>query len=158
MARTEPRDGFGGARSLRRRKRCRLLGRPGWAEIGATGDGFRARAAGVASRIAAPGVAVVCLALLIAAAAATSACAARTGTAPADGDARLEARVEAALASAADVSAETLTVEAAGGVVTLSGRLASGTEQQSAGAIIRAVPGVRDVLFSLTIDDPGARP
>ena len=35
---------------------------------------------------------------------------------------------------------------------------ASGTEQQSAGAIVRAVPGVRDVLFSLTIDDPGARP
>ena len=112
----------------------------------------------MASRIAATGVAVVCLALLIAAAAATPACAARTGTAPADGDARLAARVEAALASAADVSAETLTVEAAGGVVTLSGRLASGTEQQSAGAIVRAVPGVRDVLFSLTIDDPGARP
>ena len=132
MARTEPRDGFGGASA--------------------------AGAASVASRIAATGVAVVCLALLIAAAAATSACAARTGTAPADGDARLEARVEAALASAADVSAETLTVEAAGGVVTLSGRLASGTEQQSAGAIIRAVPGVRDVLFSLTIDDPGVRP
>ena len=130
---TEPRDGFGGARA--------------------------AGAARVASQIAATGgVAVVCLALLIAAAAATSGCAARTGTAPAAGDARLKARVEAALASAADVSAETLTVEAAGGVVTLSGRLASGTEQQSAGAIVRAVPGVRDVLFSLTIDDPGARP
>ena len=43
-------------------------------------------------------------------------------------------------------------------VAAVDRHVASGTEQQSAGAIIRAVPGVRDVLFSLTIDDPGARP
>ena len=69
-----------------------------------------------------------------------------------------KARVEAALASASDVHAAGITVDARRGVVTLTGQVASGTEQQSVGAIVRAIPGVRDVAFSLGIEDPGALP
>ena len=71
------------------------------------------------------------------------------------GDEVLKARVEAALASASDVYAAGITVDARRGVVTLTGRVASGTEQQSVGAIVRAIPGVSHVRFSLSIEDPG---
>ncbi len=72
------------------------------------------------------------------------------GTEPAD-DATLRARVEAALDSATDVDSDRIHVEADEGVVTLTGQVASGTEQQSVGAIVRAVPGVKKVRFSLDI-------
>ena len=39
------------------------------------------------------------------------------------------------------------------GLVTLTGQVASVTEQQSVGAIVRAIPGVRTVFFSLSIED-----
>ena len=101
---------------------------------------------------------VVSLALSVTAAA--TGCAARAGGVVAgdDADDVLRARVESALASAADVHGEQIMVDARGGVVVLTGRVASGTEQQSVGAIVRAVPGVVDVRFALTVDDPGRRP
>ena len=67
--------------------------------------------------------------------------------------------METALARASDVDADGITVDARRGVVTVTGRVASETEQQSVGAIVRAIPGVRGVSFSLRIEDredPGA--
>lgn len=76
-------------------------------------------------------------------------------------DAALRARVEAALAAASDVPADSLAVQARDGVVTLTGSVAcdgcggsstppgSGTVQQSLGAVVRAVPGVERVEFQL---------
>ena len=102
---------------------------------------------------------IVCLALAVTVAAVTGTvgCAARQVTTT-TGDEVLKARVEAALASASDVYAAGITVDARRGVVTLTGQAASGTEQQSVGAIVRAIPGVRGVFFSLSIEDPGALP
>ena len=97
--------------------------------------------------------AAVVLVLVVAAGAGASGCAARTlGTAT--GDDLLKTRVETALASASDVNADGLTVAAHRGVVTLTGQLASGTEQQSVGAIVRAIPGVEGVSFVLTTAPP----
>ena len=76
----------------------------------------------------------------------------------APGDDVLKARVEAALAGATDVDAARITVEARRGVVTVAGQVTNGFEQQSLGAVVRAVPGVDTVSFSLTIDDPGGHP
>ncbi len=90
-----------------------------------------------------------------------SGCVARAGstaTTAAVSDAVLRVRVEDALASASDVNAGRLTIETSRGAVTLSGQVASGLEQQSVGAIVRAVPGVEEVFFSLSIEpapDPG---
>jgi osmotically-inducible protein OsmY len=67
----------------------------------------------------------------------------------------LRSRVERVLASALDVNADTVTVEATEGVVTVRGRVVSGFEQQSVGAIVRAVPGVTRVRFDLQVDNPG---
>ena len=73
----------------------------------------------------------------------------------------LKERVEAALASASDVPADSITVEVSDGVVTLTGSVVcqecggrrtpggSGTVQQSLGAIVRAIPGVMSVEFRL---------
>ncbi len=75
-------------------------------------------------------------------------------------DAVLAERVELALAAATDVP-EGLEVEVIGGVVILTGSLLCeecggartpggfGTIQQSIGAVVRAVPGVDGVEFSL---------
>ena len=104
-------------------------------------------------------VATVYVVLAVTAATATGAsgCAARQANAT-TGDEVLKARVEAALASASDVNAGGIIVDASRGVVTVSGTVASGTEQQSVGAIVRAVPGVTQVRFSLSVEDPGDRP
>ena len=76
-------------------------------------------------------------------------------------DLALKARVEAALVSASDVPADSISVEVRDGVVTLSGSVVceecggrrtppgSGTVQQSLGAVVRAVPGVARVEFHL---------
>ncbi|MEQ1855530.1 MAG: BON domain-containing protein [Longimicrobiales bacterium] len=74
----------------------------------------------------------------------------------------LKARVEAAIAHAADLPADSLVVEASSGVVTITGSLlcndcggnatpsGTGTVQQSLGAVVRAVPGVAVVRFALS--------
>lgn len=79
----------------------------------------------------------------------------------ADADATLRARVEAALATAADVPGDSVTIDVSGGVVTIAGSVlcagcggnatpgGSGTVQQSLGAVVRAVPGVERVVFRL---------
>ena len=76
-------------------------------------------------------------------------------------DAALQARVEAALAGASDLPANAISVQASGGVVTLTGSIVCaacggnqtppgvGTIQQSLGAVVRAVPGVQRVEFNL---------
>ena len=101
----------------------------------------------------------VCLALAVTATAipGTFGCAARqTGTTI--GDEVLQVRVEAVLARASDVHAAGITVDVERGVVTLSGQVASENEQQSLGAIVRAVPGVRNVSFLLSLAEQGALP
>ncbi len=82
----------------------------------------------------------------------------------------LQARVEAALASASDVPADALTVVVMGGVVTVTGSVVcedcggrrtpggTGTVQQSLGAVVRAIPGVERVEFSLEYEEPAEPP
>jgi len=103
--------------------------------------------------------AILCLALGLGGTTGAAGCAARAVGAT-TGDEILKVRVETVLASAADVNADAITVDTSRGVVTLTGQVASGTEQQSVGAIVRAIPGVEDVQFSLTIAPPaqGAPP
>lgn len=89
--------------------------------------------------------------------------AAAVGAAPAASQSRadtaLETRVEAALASASDLPADSITVQVRDGVVTLTGSVScadcgggatpggAATVQQSLGAVVRAVPGVERVVF-----------
>ena len=84
-------------------------------------------------------------------------------------DLALKARVEAALVSASDVPADSITVEVSDGVVTLSGSVACeecggrrtppgfGTVQQSLGAVVRAVPGVARLEFKLRYQPAAGR-
>jgi hypothetical protein len=84
-------------------------------------------------------------------------------------DAALRARVEAALAAASDLPADSIAVQVQGGIVTLSGSVLCdgcggnatpggvGTVQQSLGAVVRAIPGVTDLRFSLRYRPPPAR-
>ncbi|HJN43527.1 MAG: BON domain-containing protein [Vicinamibacterales bacterium] len=93
-------------------------------------------------------------------AAAAGGCA--SGEAQRPSDDVLKTRVEAALANAEDVPGEEITVEVTDGVVTLSGKVPSdgqrgvpypgATVQQSIGAVVRAVPGVEEVRFSIQIE------
>jgi hypothetical protein len=97
---------------------------------------------------------VVCVVLLLTGAAAPA-------SAQSAADAELRARVEAAIASAADVPSDSIAVEVRAGVVALSGSVAcdgcggnstpggAGTVQQSLAAVVRAVPGVERVEFRL---------
>ena len=84
-------------------------------------------------------------------------------------DLALKARVEAALVSASDVPADSITVEVSDGVVTLSGSVVCeecggrrtppgfGTVQQSLGAVVRAVPGVARLEFKLRYQPAAGR-
>ena len=101
------------------------------------------------------------LTLVAAAPAAAQAPVAETPVAETPADAALAMRVEAALASASDVPADSIAVQVRGGVVTLTGSVlcegcggtstpgGTGTVQQSLGAVVRAVPGVERVEFRL---------
>lgn len=83
-------------------------------------------------------------------------------------DARLAARVVAAIENASDLPASTLAVDVDGGVVILSGSIVCGdcggsltpggtaTIQQSLGAVVRAVPGVDEIEFDLEYQRPSA--
>ena len=94
------------------------------------------------------------------AAAALGGCASPSTQGPSDEV--LRARVQAALENAADVPGREITVEVADGVVTLTGQVSSdalrgvpypsATVQQSIGAVVRAVPGVKEVRFSIQIE------
>jgi hypothetical protein len=76
-------------------------------------------------------------------------------------DEALRARVEAAVAAASDLPADSISVQVQGGVVTLSGSVVcedcggsstpggAGTVQQTLGAVVRAIPGVETLRFSL---------
>ena len=90
-----------------------------------------------------------------------AACLAAPISAQATPDVALRARIEAALAGAADLPADSLTVAVRDGIVTLTGSVlcdacggnatpgGAGTVQQSLGAVVRAVPGVTSVRFAL---------
>jgi len=103
----------------------------------------------------------VSLAILILAAAAVSACAPEADNAPESPDAALEARVAAAISSATDLPANAFSVSANNGTITITGSVAcddcGGLEtppgiqsiQQTLGAVVRAVPGVRSLEFEL---------
>jgi hypothetical protein len=81
-----------------------------------------------------------------------------------DDDAQLAQRVSAAIAAASDLPQQGLELTVTEGRVLVTGALdcpecggsrtpgGSGTVQQSLGAVIRAVPGVRTVSFELTED------
>jgi hypothetical protein len=94
------------------------------------------------------------------------------GAAPAtaqSSDQALRTRVEAAIAAAADLPADSISVQVRDGVVTLSGSVVcescggnatpggAGTVQQSLGAVVRAIPGVADLRFELRYVQPTAR-
>jgi osmotically-inducible protein OsmY len=76
----------------------------------------------------------------------------------------LKARVVAALAAASDVPGRDIAVDVKSGVVTLKGRVSANSMrgvtyptammQQSIGAVVRAVPGVKEVRFEIQVD-PG---
>ncbi len=84
-----------------------------------------------------------------------------TAAAQSPEDEVLKVRIVAALQSATDVPADSITVAVSDGVVTLTGSVVCqecggrrtpngfGTVQQSLGAIVRAVPGVESVKFKL---------
>jgi hypothetical protein len=81
-------------------------------------------------------------------------------------DSVLVARVTRALQAASDLPADSISVVASSGVVTLTGSVVcdecggsrtpngSGTVQQSLGSVVRAVPGVERVLFDLVYRRP----
>lgn len=81
-------------------------------------------------------------------------------------DSVLAARVESALDAASDLPADSITVSVRGDVVTLTGSLlcaecggnntpgGTATIQQGLGALVRAVPGVRRVVFDLVYERP----
>jgi osmotically-inducible protein OsmY len=116
-----------------------------------------------AARGAALPAAVVGVALLLGLPAATAAQSpqAPTPNERAASDVALRARVEDAIARAADIPADSVTVEVRGGIVTITGSVlcagcggnatpaGAGTVQQSLGAVVRAVPGVGHVVFRL---------
>ncbi len=101
------------------------------------------------------------LAVVICAAVVANLGATASAAAQSRADLALKARVEAALASASDVPADSITVEVSDGVVTLSGSVVGeecggrrtpggfGTVQQSLGAVVRAIPGVVRLEFEL---------
>ena len=70
-------------------------------------------------------------------------------------DEELKSRVSSALASSSTAAAKAIAVEVKGGVVTLSGKVADSYELQDLGALVRSVPGVRTVRFSVQIQPPG---
>ena len=77
-------------------------------------------------------------------------------TAKPPADAVLKTRVESALAAAADLRGRTLTADAKAGFVTVTGKVATTSELQTVGAVVRAVPGVKDVRFAVQVEPPPA--
>jgi hypothetical protein len=86
-----------------------------------------------------------------------------------ESDDMLRSRVEAALAEASDIPADSISVQVQDGVVTLSGSVVcescggtatpngTGTVQQSLGAVVRAIPGVTRLRFALRYRAPDER-
>ena len=115
----------------------------------------------------APGIHLALVACL-GAATALGACGPDVPEAPPDDV--LQERVEAAIARASDVPADSITVAVSDGVVTLTGSVVCeecggsrtpggfGTVQQSLGAVVRAIPGVQSVEFELRYQQPAEPP
>ena len=66
-------------------------------------------------------------------------------------DATISTRVKTALLNEPGVNATAIDVQTASGVVTLSGQVKSGDEEQKAVATARQIPGVRDVKSQLKV-------
>lgn len=69
-------------------------------------------------------------------------------------DKALQTRVQAVLSNAADLRGRGIVAEVRGGVVTLTGKVATHFELQGLGAVVRAVPGVKTVRFAVQIEAP----
>ena len=143
-------------------------------EVEARVDAFRRRGGRVkylasARRSVKSGAGIhVALAFCLAAATALGACGPDGPEIPPDDV--LQQRVEAAIARASDVPADSITVVVVDGVVTVTGSVVCeecggrrtpggfGTVQQSLGAVVRAIPGVQSVEFDLQYEPPGGPP
>ena len=66
-------------------------------------------------------------------------------------DATISTRVKTALLNEPGVNATAINVQTSSGVVTLSGEVKSGDEEQKAVATARQIPGVRDVKSQLKV-------
>lgn len=71
-------------------------------------------------------------------------------------DRLLQSRVEAALSSAADLRGRKIMTQVQDAVVHVSGSVETPTELQSVGAIVRAIPNVKTVRFSIRVEPPPA--
>lgn len=78
----------------------------------------------------------------------------RTSVGQSIDDATLATQVKTALLNEPGVPFTRVDVEAAHGVVTLTGAVASKDEEQKVVAVVRGVKGVRDVRSALTITPP----
>jgi hypothetical protein len=122
--------------------------------------------AGGSARLRARRLAVVLLFAALGALASPQGTAAQTSGQQSRADSLLAARVEGVIEAASDLPADSISVAVSGGVVTLTGSVVcadcggsrtpsgSGTVQQSLGAVVRALPGVEQVLFELTYRRP----
>lgn len=105
------------------------------------------------------GVATLCIAML------AVLNAGQQQTARATTDDLLRARVVAALTNASDLPGRDIAVEVKSGIVILRGRISASSMrgvtyptammQQSVGAVVRAVPGVKQIQFSIQIEPEG---
>jgi osmotically-inducible protein OsmY len=73
-------------------------------------------------------------------------------------DETLRTRVQAAISSARDLPGRQIEVAVKDGTVSLTGIVGSTIELQSLGAVVRAVPAVRDVKFSVKVQPPPRPP
>ena len=160
-----------GADVLRVLERDWLAGEAFQREVEARVDAFRRRGGRVeypasARRSVRSGAGIhLSLAFCLGAATALGACTSDGPEIPPDDV--LQQRVEAAIARASDVPADSITVVVVDGVVTLTGSVVCeqcggrrtpggfGTVQQSLGAVVRAIPGVQSVEFELQYEPPG---
>jgi osmotically-inducible protein OsmY len=110
-----------------------------------------------------PAVAV-CLSIVLACAcaealrAAGAQAAQKESTSARTADRALQARVQSALSSAADLQGHEIVAEVRGGVLSLTGEVATPSELQTVGAVARAVPGVKTIRFAVRVVEPPPTP
>jgi osmotically-inducible protein OsmY len=80
----------------------------------------------------------------------------QTAVSSSSSDEALKARVSGALAASSLAAAKLIAVDVSGGVVTLTGRVGDSYELQDVGALVRSVPGVGTVRFSVKVQPAGA--
>jgi osmotically-inducible protein OsmY len=96
------------------------------------------------------------LALILTVASLAIACAAPKRTPPPSDDATIQIRVRTALQNAPNVHGNEIQVETTGAVVVLKGSVHGQAEEDAAIAVVRQVPGVREVRSELKKDRSGS--